>query len=144
MSRRWARRSRLSSTATGIRLCCVATSSIGWAACSVNTTRRGFLPCKRDDRCPLSRKGARAMSTLLRFVFLAAAFWLTATASAFAQDAPDITLKFSPADLEVLSKALHALPISETADTITKIQAQIDAQPGPQWAKYRSATTVQD
>jgi hypothetical protein len=38
-------------------------------------------------------------STPPRFVFLAAALWLTAIASAFAQNAPDIMLKLSPAQV---------------------------------------------
>jgi hypothetical protein len=93
----------------------------------------------------MARPISYSTKTPLRFGLLAAALWLTATASAFAQEAPpSITLRLGPSDIEVLSKAVDALPLSETAATIIKIQAQIDAQPGPQWAKYRSATTVQD
>jgi hypothetical protein len=83
--------------------------------------------------------------TPLRFGLIAAGLWLSTAAAAFAQEAPpDITLRISASDIEVLSKALDALPITETAGTIIRIQAQIDAAPGPQWDKYRSATTTQE
>jgi hypothetical protein len=81
----------------------------------------------------------------LRFGLFAMALWLTAMASAFAQDANEIiTLKLIHSDLELIAKALDAVPISESANTVTKVQAQIDAQPGPQWDKYRSAKAVQE
>jgi hypothetical protein len=61
---------------------------------------------------------------------LAAVLWLTATASAFAQD---VKLEVSPAELKIIANAMAAHPSSQTQALILKLQAQIDAQfpPGP-------------
>jgi len=72
-----------------------------------------------------------------------AAVLLFAASTALAQGpAPEITLRIRPSDLEVLVRALDAMPIEQTADTIIRIQTQVDAQAGPEWEKYRSPTTV--
>jgi hypothetical protein len=68
-------------------------------------------------------------STPLR-IGLAAAIWLAAIASAFAQDARSITVTLSRADILVLSRALDALPIEQAAPLVIKLQNMIDAQPG--------------
>jgi hypothetical protein len=83
--------------------------------------------------------------TPLRILSLSTALSLFA-ACAYAQNTvpPEMTLSVSAADIDVLAKALDRLPIAERASTIIKIQAQIDAQPRSEWAKYQSATTVQD
>ncbi len=81
-------------------------------------------------------------STLLRFLV---AILCIGAAPAIAQDATaEITLKINASDLEVIAKALDALPFPEAMGTMVRVQAQIDAQPGSQWDKYRSATTVQE
>jgi hypothetical protein len=77
--------------------------------------------------------------------FLVAILLCLGSAPAIAQDATaEITIKINPSDLDVLSRALDALPLSETAGPIIKIQAQIDAQPGHEWDRYRSARTVEE
>jgi hypothetical protein len=68
----------------------------------------------------------------LRFGFVAAALWLSAT-HALAQDAPDSTLTLKPAELKVIAKAMAARPTPQTLPLVIKLQAQINAQfpPGP-------------
>lgn len=56
---------------------------------------------------------------------------------------PEITLRISATDLEVIAHALDALPLDQTAPTIIRLQEQIDAMPRAEWAKYQSATTVE-
>jgi hypothetical protein len=85
--------------------------------------------------------------TPLRIFSLSTALSLfAACAPGHAQNAapPEMTLSVSATDIDVLSKALDRLPITECASTIIKIQAQIDAQPRSEWARYQSATTVED
>jgi hypothetical protein len=87
---------------------------------------------------------SHATNPPLRFL-LATALWLCAPlAIAHAQEPAEITLRLNASDLDVIGKALDALPFSKAMSAIIRIQAQIDAQPGPQWDKYRSATTVQE
>jgi hypothetical protein len=69
-------------------------------------------------------------STPLRFGF-AAALWLAAIASAFAQDAPDITLKLSPAQVAEIARLIDlAAPstfISPPPAAYWDLQAKLNA-----------------
>jgi hypothetical protein len=51
--------------------------------------------------------------TQLRLGSLATALWLAAISSAFAQDAPDITLKFSPAQVAEIGRLIDLQPMSK-------------------------------
>ena len=69
----------------------------------------------------------------LRFL-LTAAFWLTAIASAFAQDATDITVKLSPAQVAEIGRLIDLQPISKAPsaaywDLQTKLVQALEAEP---------------
>jgi hypothetical protein len=58
---------------------------------------------------------------------LAAAFWLTAIASAFAQDATDITLKLRPAQVAEIGRLIDLQPIGKAPPAaFWDVQATID------------------
>jgi hypothetical protein len=71
-------------------------------------------------------------STKSRFHLLAAGLSLWA-APAFAQGAPEITLKVGPAELKIIANAMAARPDTQTLALTAKLQNQIDLQfpPGP-------------
>jgi hypothetical protein len=71
--------------------------------------------------------------TRLGFGF-AAALWLAAIASAFAQDAPDITLKLSPAEVAEITRLIDLQPISISPpvaywDLQTKLSQTLEVNP---------------
>jgi hypothetical protein len=87
-------------------------------------------------------------STPLRFHLLAAAFWLTAMASAFAQEAPEITVRLTPAEVAEIARLVDLQPISISPpaaywDLQTKLGAALDAagpEAGLAFLAARSAT----
>ena len=56
---------------------------------------------------------ARSTKSPLRIGLLATAIWLAAISSAFAQDAPDITLKLSPAQVAEIMRLVDLQPIND-------------------------------
>ncbi len=84
-------------------------------------------------------------SSTLPACLLASISCVFAGAAARAQTAPpEIVLHVNATDLKVISRALDARPLSDTAATIARLQKQIDATSGPAWAWARSATKVQE
>jgi hypothetical protein len=76
--------------------------------------------------------------TPLGFGF-AAALWLAAIASAFAQDAPDITLKLSPAEVAEITRLIDLQPISISPpvaywDLQTKLSQTLEVNPAALFA----------
>jgi hypothetical protein len=67
-------------------------------------------------------------------ILLATALWLTAMASAFAQDAPDITVTLSPVQVAEIERLIDQQPISQAPpaaywDLQTGISRQLEADP---------------
>jgi hypothetical protein len=82
----------------------------------------------------MARSVSYSTNAPLRFGLLAAALWLTATAPAFAQDAPDITLKLSPAQVAEIGRLIDLQPISISPpaaywDLQTRLSQAVNANP---------------
>jgi hypothetical protein len=75
--------------------------------------------------------------TQLRLGLLATALWLAAISSAFAQDAPDITLKFSPVQIAEIGRLIDLQPMSKDPPK-TDYGAICDAIAWPKRAWRRS------